>query len=305
MWIWLTGRVRIGTVNSLGIDFQIFSSFLYYMAKMSYLHMMETHWKNKYAKWINYIFSCRDPKMSLSFIASLPEDHFQCSICMNVFNDPVTTPCGHSFCKTCLTQHWGDGELCHCPACNKRFHAMPEFSTNALIAEISDQIKRRRVEAVESTDAPGLVKCDVCAEVKFRASKSCLVCLTSYCEAHLEPHHRVPSLMRHKLIEPVEDLEDRICEKHQRILEFFCRDEQVCVCLLCTETDHRDHETVPVEEEAAQQKVRISIVQFSLVLLSWNNKPIHVYYIKMLYFRKLLSLNKQRLDWWSKKEWQR
>ncbi|XP_047461457.1 E3 ubiquitin-protein ligase TRIM39-like [Mugil cephalus] len=205
--------------------------------------------------------------MSLSFIASLPEDHFQCSICMNVFSDPVTTPCGHSFCKACLSQHWGDGELCHCPKCNKRFYAMPEFSTNTLIAEISDQIKRRKVEAVEVTDAPGLVKCDVCVEMKFRASRSCLVCLTSYCEAHLEPHHRVPSLMRHKLVEPVDNLDDRICEKHERLLEFFCRDEQVCICLLCTEADHKDHETVTVEEEAAQQKETIESKQAKIGLM--------------------------------------
>lgn len=193
---------------------------------------------------------------SLSVFASLPEDHFQCSICLNIFSDPVTTPCGHNFCKTCLSEHWDNNELCHCPACNKRFYGRPEISTNMVIAEISMQIKKRKVETGESADASWQVKCDVCTEFKFKAMKTCLVCVTSYCEAHLEPHQRVPSLMRHKLIDPVENLEERICEKHERILELFCRDEQVCICLLCRETDHKDHETVTVEEEGAQQKVR-------------------------------------------------
>ncbi|XP_039997049.1 E3 ubiquitin-protein ligase TRIM39-like [Xiphias gladius] len=199
-----------------------------------------------------------DPIMSsISILPSLPEHSFQCSICLNVFTDPVTTPCGHNFCKTCLSEHWDNSELCCCPTCNKRFYMRPEISTNTVIEEISVQIKKRRVDKLESIDASWQVKCDVCTELKFKAQKSCLVCLTSFCEAHLEPHHRVPSLMRHKLIDPVDNVEERMCEKHERILELFCRDEQVCICLLCRETDHKDHETVPVEEEGAQQKENI------------------------------------------------
>ncbi|XP_054458026.1 nuclear factor 7, brain-like [Anoplopoma fimbria] len=191
---------------------------------------------------------------SFSVIASFPEDHFQCPICLEVFSDPVTTPCGHNFCKTCLSKQWENSDICSCPMCNKRFHVRPEISTNTVIEEISVRIKRRKIETPESVNAPWKVKCDVCTEMKLKALKSCLVCLTSYCEAHLEPHQRVPSLMRHKLVDPLENLEERICEKHEKILELFCRDDQACICLLCSETDHKYHETVPVEEEGAQQK---------------------------------------------------
>ncbi|KAM4536781.1 E3 ubiquitin-protein ligase TRIM17-like isoform 2-T2 [Odontesthes bonariensis] len=178
---------------------------------------------------------------AFSVLTSLPEDHFRCSICMDAFTDPVGTPCGHNFCRTCLNQHWDK--------------------------KISAQIKRRKMEALESSDAAGQVKCDVCPEFKFKALKSCLVCLTSYCEAHLEAHQRVPSLMRHKLMDPVENLEEKVCQKHARILEFFCRDEQVCICLLCCETEHKDHETVPVEEEGAQQKENIESKQAKIKVM--------------------------------------
>ncbi|XP_029382063.1 E3 ubiquitin-protein ligase TRIM39-like [Echeneis naucrates] len=194
---------------------------------------------------------------SHSILASLPKDHLQCSLCLNIFSDPVTTPCGHNFCKMCLSTQWDNSELCQCPACNKRFYSRPEISTNTVIEEISFQIKKRKVETPETVDVPGQVKCDVCTELKFKAEKSCLVCLTSYCEAHLEPHHRVPSLMRHKLIDPVENLEERLCVKHEKILELFCRDEQVCICLLCSKMDHKGHDTVCVEEEAQLHKVNI------------------------------------------------
>ncbi|XP_061566227.1 E3 ubiquitin-protein ligase TRIM41-like [Cololabis saira] len=200
-------------------------------------------------------------------LASLPENCFQCSICLDVFTDPVSTPCGHNFCRTCLYRHWDDHDLCQCPVCHKRFHPRPEFSTNEVIAELSVQVKKRRLEMHRDMDAPWQVTCDVCTQFKFKALKSCLVCLTSYCEAHLEPHQRVPSLMRHTLVDPVEDLEERVCAKHARILGFFCRDEQACVCLLCCETEHRDHETVPVEEEAAQQRVNIESKQAKIKLM--------------------------------------
>lgn len=218
---------------------------------MLYIYIYKSH----------FLFFHRDTIMSsFNVLASLPEDHFQCSICLNVFSDPVTTPCGHNFCKSCLSEHWDKSDLCHCPMCNKRFYVRPEISTNVVIEEISVQIKRRKVEAREIAESPWKVTCDVCTDVKFEAFMSCIVCLTSYCEAHLEPHQRVPSLMRHKLIDPVKNLEERMCEKHERILELFCRDEQVCICLLCSETDHKDHETVSVEEEGLQQKVRTFIL---------------------------------------------
>ncbi|KAM4714669.1 E3 ubiquitin-protein ligase TRIM47-like [Anableps anableps] len=202
-----------------------------------------------------------------SVLTSLPEEHFRCSICLDLFTEPVTTPCGHNFCRTCLSQQWSDNEFYQCPKCNKRFVVKPEFSTNEVIAEMSVQIKRRKIEALESTSAPWQVMCDLCADLRFKASKSCLVCLASYCDGHLEPHQRVPALMRHKLVDPVDNLEERVCEKHARILEFFCRRERVCICLLCCEAEHRDHETVPVEEEGALLKENIESNQAKIKLM--------------------------------------
>uniref|UniRef100_A0A673ILT2 E3 ubiquitin-protein ligase TRIM39-like n=1 Tax=Sinocyclocheilus rhinocerous TaxID=307959 RepID=A0A673ILT2_9TELE len=127
-------------------------------------------------------------------------EELQCSICLDVFTDPVTTPCGHNFCRTCLNKCWTNTQTC--------------FSV-----------------------------------------KSCLTCQSSYCETHLEPHHRVSRLKKHTLINAVENLEDYICQKHERPLELFCRDDQTCVCLSCTEGDHRTHNTVPIEEESQQKKL--------------------------------------------------
>uniref|UniRef100_A0A8C4ZS00 B box-type domain-containing protein n=1 Tax=Gadus morhua TaxID=8049 RepID=A0A8C4ZS00_GADMO len=42
---------------------------------------------------------------------------------------------------------------------------------------------------------------------------------------------------------------NRMCKKHNRLLELFCQTEQECVCLLCTEGDHKSHPVVPLKEE--------------------------------------------------------
>ncbi|XP_056104722.1 E3 ubiquitin-protein ligase TRIM21-like [Rhinichthys klamathensis goyatoka] len=105
-----------------------------------------------------------------------------------------------------------------------------------------------------SSDPP--VFCDICDERKQKAVKTCLTCQSSYCDSHLEPHHRVPRLKKHTLINAVENLEDYICQKHARPLEMFCRDDQTCVCLSCTEGEHRTHNTVPIEEESRKKKVK-------------------------------------------------
>uniref|UniRef100_A0A3Q0SFC1 B30.2/SPRY domain-containing protein n=1 Tax=Amphilophus citrinellus TaxID=61819 RepID=A0A3Q0SFC1_AMPCI len=101
------------------------------------------------------------------------------------------------------------------------------------------------------------VPCDVCAGTKLKALKSCLVCLASYCETHLEPHLTASRLKRHQLMEPVENLEGRMCTKHDKPLELFCRTDQTCVCPLCSVLDHKTHEFVPLREEYEGKKAEL------------------------------------------------
>ncbi|KAM4614754.1 E3 ubiquitin-protein ligase TRIM39-like [Polymixia lowei] len=192
----------------------------------------------------------------------LSEEQFLCSICLDVFTSPVSTPCGHNFCKTCITQHWDSDVLCRCPNCNKLFNTRPELQVNTFISEMAAQFRKSvQVKANSCPDQqcakPGEVPCDYCTETMIKAVKSCLVCLASYCETHLEPHQRVAGLKRHKLIDPVENLEDRMCKKHDRPLELFCKTEQMCVCQSCTESDHKLHMIVPLKEEYEGKKAQL------------------------------------------------
>uniref|UniRef100_UPI003AAF36F7 E3 ubiquitin-protein ligase TRIM21-like n=1 Tax=Centroberyx gerrardi TaxID=166262 RepID=UPI003AAF36F7 len=192
----------------------------------------------------------------------LSEEQFLCSICLDVFTDPVTIPCGHNFCKNCITQHWDVSVQCQCPMCKKLFNRRPELHVNTFISEMAAQFRKSaQMKASSCPDQrcakPGEVPCDVCTGTKLKALKSCLVCLASYCETHLEPHQRIKSLKKHKLIDPVENLEDRMCKEHDGPLQLFCKTDQMCVCLLCTVLDHKLHDIVPLKEEYEGKKAEL------------------------------------------------
>ncbi|TNN35730.1 Tripartite motif-containing protein 29 [Liparis tanakae] len=120
------------------------------------------------------------------------------------------------------------------------------------------QQKARKPESSEQQESTGgEVPCDVCTGTKLKALKSCLVCLASYCETHLEPHLTMSGLKRHQLMDPVENLEDRMCLKHDKPLELFCRTDQTCVCMLCSVLDHKMHNVVPLKQECEGKKVEL------------------------------------------------
>ncbi|XP_073695693.1 E3 ubiquitin-protein ligase TRIM39-like [Garra rufa] len=198
--------------------------------------------------------SLTPPPSSSSSSGPLTEE-LQCSICLDVFIDPVTTPCGHNFCKTCLNKCWDNSQTCNCPYCKETFKQRPDLKINTTLREVVDHYKKKTPE--KKTE----VLCDICEERKLKAMKSCLVCQSSYCETHLEPHLRVTGLKKHKLMEPVSNLEDYICQKHERPLELFCRDDQTCVCSMCALTDHKNHNTVPLEEESEEKKTHLKKTQ--------------------------------------------
>ncbi|XP_062863297.1 E3 ubiquitin-protein ligase TRIM68-like [Trichomycterus rosablanca] len=185
----------------------------------------------------------------------LSEDQLQCSICLDVFTDPVTTSCGHNFCRSCLTQHWDKSPQCHCPLCKEKFTKRPELKINTTLREVADHFRKKG-----EVDKPEVL-CDVCTGEKQKALRSCLDCGVTFCESHLEPHINVPKYKKHKLINPVKNLEDYICQKHEKPFERFCIDDQICVCQFCTLDDHKNHNIIPIEEEINKKKIQLGQTQ--------------------------------------------
>ena len=66
-----------------------------------------------------------------------------CSICTDVLQDPVNPSCGHTFCRTCLTQSITKGNN-GCPKCRLAL-TLNSFSPSPVIDQI---IKNQKVRCI-------------------------------------------------------------------------------------------------------------------------------------------------------------
>uniref|UniRef100_A0A8C6TT40 Bloodthirsty-related gene family, member 2 n=1 Tax=Neogobius melanostomus TaxID=47308 RepID=A0A8C6TT40_9GOBI len=77
-----------------------------------------------------------------STFSLLPEKHFLCSLCRKIFTNPVTIPCGHSFCLSCLSHFWSKHPSRYCPHCKRLFAERPNLSINHVLADVSEKYRK-------------------------------------------------------------------------------------------------------------------------------------------------------------------
>ncbi|XP_026081589.1 tripartite motif-containing protein 16-like [Carassius auratus] len=198
--------------------------------------------------------------------ARFSQDEFLCPVCLDLLKDPVTIQCGHSYCKICITDCWDQEDqkrVYSCPQCRQTFSPRPALSRNTMLAEVVEKLKKTRLSD-DCYAGAGDVQCDVCTGRKYRAVKSCLVCLNSYCQNHLQQHESFFRGKRHNLTEATGRLQEMICQKHEKILEVFCRTDQKCICVLCTVIEHKNHDIVSAAEQRTEKQKQLKETQKTL-----------------------------------------
>ncbi|KAG2458633.1 TRI25 ligase, partial [Polypterus senegalus] len=189
------------------------------------------------------------------------QDEFTCSVCLDTLTDPVTIPCGHNFCLKCITNYWDHSQECSCPQCRENFTTRPALRKNNLLNEVIKKLKKTTLSppTPQNYASPGDVECDFCTGKKFRAVKSCLTCMASYCQTHLQPHYEVAAWKGHKLVDPDRNLKEKLCQKHQKSLEIFCKTDDSCICMMCVVTGHNGHKMVELETEREEKQKQLGV----------------------------------------------
>ncbi|XP_052664451.1 E3 ubiquitin/ISG15 ligase TRIM25 isoform X1 [Harpia harpyja] len=171
------------------------------------------------------------------------EEELTCSICLCLFSSPVTVPCGHNFCASCLELCWaGLSANFSCPQCRATFAGRPKLQKNTVLCRVVEQLQGRaglgaQEEEEEEEEAAGRgaqappVCCDSCLQAP--AVQTCLTCTASFCAEHLRPHRDSPAFRDHQLCPPLRDLQQRKCPQHNKLFEFFCGQHGTCICSLC------------------------------------------------------------------------
>uniref|UniRef100_A0A8D0A548 E3 ubiquitin/ISG15 ligase TRIM25-like n=1 Tax=Sander lucioperca TaxID=283035 RepID=A0A8D0A548_SANLU len=180
---------------------------------------------------------------------SMDEDIISCSICLDLLKAPVTASCGHSYCMNCIQGHW-DGEdekrIYSCPQCRETFTPRPVLLKNTVLTDLVEELKKTGLQAAPADHCyagPEDVACD-----------SCLVCLVSYCDQHLQPHYNSSAFEKHKLVDPSKNLQENICSRHDEVMKMFCRTDQQCICYLCLMDEHKGHDTVSAAAERTERQ---------------------------------------------------
>ncbi|XP_062855931.1 LON peptidase N-terminal domain and RING finger protein 1 [Trichomycterus rosablanca] len=122
----------------------------------------------------------------------LTASDFECPLCIRVFHEPVTTPCGHTFCKTCIERSL-DHNL-RCPLCKQpleEYLKNRKYNPTVLLQDIMSRLfpqllaERKQVHDAEMAELSNLTK-DI----------PIFVCTVSYpgiqCPLHVfEPRYRL------------------------------------------------------------------------------------------------------------------
>ncbi|XP_026988524.2 tripartite motif-containing protein 65 [Tachysurus fulvidraco] len=146
----------------------------------------------------------------------MEEHSLTCIICLERYKYPVTIPCGHTFCKVCISKHWDQIERgghqntsFNCPVCKKTFTERPTLNRNVSLSVLSEVAANSKAERA--------------AGVACRTDR-------------------------------VEDGYEELCPCHQKPLIFYCRSDHMCVCSVCSVKECKDHDKVLVEEERSNRE---------------------------------------------------
>uniref|UniRef100_UPI0035901612 E3 ubiquitin/ISG15 ligase TRIM25-like isoform X1 n=2 Tax=Myxine glutinosa TaxID=7769 RepID=UPI0035901612 len=206
-------------------------------------------------------------EMAESCHARICHDDLKCGVCLDLFMEPVTLVCGHSFCLDCVEHYWvnrGGATRYTCPTCRQVFSRMPQLSPNVVLSRMVAQMKlqvmkmeKRKskaktgdgVPADKEEEMPG--KCEVCKE---ESVKFCVPCEIQCCSTHVKPHQK----RGHKLVEPDTDVEALRCTQHGQLIQLYCKDDGTLMCPQCMPGSHQHHEVLSVEAAHIELKKQLT-----------------------------------------------
>uniref|UniRef100_L7N3I3 Uncharacterized protein n=1 Tax=Xenopus tropicalis TaxID=8364 RepID=L7N3I3_XENTR len=180
-------------------------------------------------------------------------DELSCSICLSIYTDPVSLPCGHYFCRGCIGAAWdtqGGSGAYSCPECRAEYRERPALQNIRKLSNIAERFLSTHSEH----DGTGIY-CTYCIHYPVPAAQSCLLCEASLCDGHVRVHSKSAE---HVLTEPTTNLGNRKCSEHNEPLKYLCCEDGACICAsCCLAGGHRGHRVELLSEASEKKKEKL------------------------------------------------
>ncbi|XP_061867108.1 E3 ubiquitin-protein ligase TRIM65 isoform X2 [Colius striatus] len=163
------------------------------------------------------------------------EEKLVCSICLELFRVPVTLPCGHNFCKLCISNHWqqqqapaGAEKGYTCPDCRREFERCPELKKNVTLCSVVELAQEEEAGA-PGTAGTEAARGELCPqhgrplELYCEEEQRCIccVCTARHCQRHrrllLEEERAKKQALLQEFLEKKQEESERIKQWMQEL----------------------------------------------------------------------------------------
>uniref|UniRef100_A0A3B5MVS1 G protein-coupled receptor 156 n=1 Tax=Xiphophorus couchianus TaxID=32473 RepID=A0A3B5MVS1_9TELE len=139
----------------------------------------------------------------------LSKEHLLCPICLDVFNQPVSTPCGHNFCRDCIQRYWQSTNPPQCPMCKHKLYKRPDLKVNTFISELAAQFK----DHGEMKDQIRSMNMEVQEDIHSRLEKTCEIGqAVEFSKRNTEKEVEESFLVFNKLLQVVKTVQADVAE---------------------------------------------------------------------------------------------
>ncbi|XP_048253358.1 tripartite motif-containing protein 2-like [Haliotis rufescens] len=189
----------------------------------------------------------------------LTEHYLTCVICSDVFTNPCTLVCNHTFCRKCVVNYTKtrpeaiSAKSLLCPFCNKMTKvSAPERP----VEKWADDVKPSFViQGLLDSFGPGskdTTNCSYCIQEgeTTPAYVWCYVCDDALCGKCVRVHNRIPATRHHDLTDLSGEVKVKrrravMCKEHtDESIKLLCKDCKKALCQTCCTIYHRKCESV-------------------------------------------------------------
>ncbi|XP_071082358.1 uncharacterized protein [Haliotis cracherodii] len=221
----------------------------------------------------------------------LTENHLSCVICTEVFTDPATLQCHHTFCKSCLLKYTKtqpeavQAKSIQCPSCRQQTKVT---NPDSPVEEWVSQLKPSHViQGLMDDFGPGTKAveehlCSVCTKQgkTTPATNWCSACDVVFCEGCLQLHNMMPGLCDHEVAHLSDHTKTKVkrrfmCQVHRdEKVKLFCKDCKQAICTICCSIKHRackDVDTIEGMTPLVKEHLTSKIEKLGINIAAANN----------------------------------